>query len=115
MILDPATLKSLYETAGADYIAALLAECITESVRLLAEVEFAVAQRDVTVLRRVVHSLRGQSLLYGADSFAEQCLKLELMARSGSLEGAEEQFARIKSDFPSVLIALEAELQKASS
>ena len=63
-----------------------LAEC----PRLLGEVREAVAGGDATRLYRAAHTLKGTVANFKAPAVVDAALRLELMGRSGQLDGSHE-------------------------
>src|ERR1700690_4401470 len=109
MILDPEAIKFLTETVAElepGYIKTLLEEYREAGLQLLVDIDTAFAHHDPEALHRAAHTLKGHSMTYGATAFAETCLKLELMAKSGNLEGAEAQIQLVKAEYPAVQAAL---------
>jgi two-component system sensor histidine kinase/response regulator len=62
---------------------------LNDCPRLLSELREAVARGDIPALRRAAHTLKGAALNFGDGGVAESALRLETMARTGDLAGAD--------------------------
>jgi signal transduction histidine kinase/HPt (histidine-containing phosphotransfer) domain-containing protein len=80
--------------------AALLADIarafLTESPRLLDEIEGAITHADPSVLHRAAHTIKGGLRLFGADSAYELACRLEGLGRTGNVQAAGEPFENLK-------------------
>jgi FOG: CheY-like receiver len=97
------------EFAGGD--AALLGEIVdaarTETPRVLADLQRAVAEGDVDLARRSAHTLKSTANYLGSKSLAEVALRVELMTRDGGLACAAEQIAILERQAARFLSELE--------
>jgi HPt (histidine-containing phosphotransfer) domain-containing protein len=64
---------------------------------LLEHVAHAVEKSNTGLLERSAHSLKGSLSTIGAEVAAQTALSLELMGRSGRIDGAAVQFAHLRS------------------
>ncbi|MCI0361979.1 MAG: response regulator, partial [Planctomycetaceae bacterium] len=96
------------EFAGGD--GALLGEIVdaakTETPRVLADLQRAVAQGDVELARRSAHTLKSTANYLGSKSLADVAQRVELMIRDGGLACAAEQIALLESEASRFLAAL---------
>jgi HPt (histidine-containing phosphotransfer) domain-containing protein len=74
---------------------------------LVSTVRRAVADGDAADLRRAAHTLKSNAATFGADTLAELCRKLEDMAESRTLAGAQELVARVEAEYEQLVSALE--------
>ena len=65
----------------------------------LDDLEAALASGDVAAVDLQAHSMKGGASNVGAIRVAEASRELEMLAKSGSLEGADAMFARIREEF----------------
>ena len=79
-IIDPATFSELQATAGADFVVELVDTFLEEAPQMLAELRAAQAAASAERFRRAAHSLKSNSVTFGA-------LKLGTMARDLELGG----------------------------
>jgi two-component system, sensor histidine kinase and response regulator len=73
-----------------------------------AEMRRAIDDRDARTLERSAHTLRGSSSNLGAIGVSDAALELEKVARSGKLEGAEEQFKVLRKEVERLFSELES-------
>lgn len=110
--IDVATLKSLQETAGADFVAELATTFFEEAPQMLATLRAAHAARDREIFRRTAHSLKSNSLTFGATRLAEISRALELDAGSVIARGDSAPLGALADEYARVADAL-AELTHA--
>jgi CheY-like chemotaxis protein/HPt (histidine-containing phosphotransfer) domain-containing protein len=84
---------------------------LAESARLLPEIREALGQRDDVNLRRAAHTLKGSVACFVAKPAAEAALRLEIMGRDNTLEGAEEAYTALVLEIDRVRTALVDYLQ----
>jgi HPt (histidine-containing phosphotransfer) domain-containing protein len=96
-VIDPATFAELEESAGADFVRELVQTFLEEAPAMLGALREAHAAGDAEAFRRNAHSLKSNSLTFGALALAGQARALEL----GGLQAARQQ--------PAALDGLEAE------
>lgn len=78
--IDSTTFTELQETAGTDFVAELVATFLEEAPHMLTELRRARAEQAADRFRRAAHSLKSNSLTFGA-------LELGTLARSLELGG----------------------------
>ncbi|MGJ7509680.1 Hpt domain-containing protein [Variovorax sp. GT1P44] len=78
--IDRATFAELQEAAGADFVKELVQTFLEEAPLMLRELRDALAESDADTFRRAAHSLKSNSLTFGA-------LTLGAMAREQELGG----------------------------
>jgi CheY-like chemotaxis protein len=96
--------------AGGD--ASLLRELVqlfgTERPRWLTDIRAAVSRRDAEPLRRSIHILRGSLETFGARSASAAARRLEEMAGTGDLTGADTAYAELVEELERLQPALQA-------
>jgi histidine phosphotransfer protein HptB len=80
--IDLETFKQLQDAAGADFVRDLVATFLEEAPRMLKDLHSALDARDKDKYRRAAHSLKSNSLTFGA-------LTLAAIAREHELAGVE--------------------------
>ena len=80
--IDRATFAELQETAGADFVKELVQTFLEEAPAMLKELRDAFVAGNADAFRRAAHSLKSNSLTFGA-------LALGAMAREQELGGLE--------------------------
>ncbi len=77
-LIDHATLQELRDTAGAEFVGDLIDTFLDEAPQMLAQLRAAHAAGDAQAFRRAAHSLKSNSLTFGAQSLAAAARALEL-------------------------------------
>jgi PAS domain S-box-containing protein len=108
-VLHPPGLERLMETIGGDrsLLTALVDTFLSDAPRLVEAARRGLEHGQTDEIRRAAHTLKSNGATFGATSFSELSRQLEALARSGSLEGADELIARIDAEYERVRIALE--------
>jgi HPt (histidine-containing phosphotransfer) domain-containing protein len=79
--IDAATFRELQQAAGEDFVAELVATYLEEAPKMLASLRSALAAGDVDAFRRAAHSLKSNSLTFGAQGLAGLARTLETTAK----------------------------------
>jgi DNA-binding NarL/FixJ family response regulator len=95
----PDALARLRETLGDDDLAEVMEAFITETDALLPELHRAVAEGRTADARRQAHSLKGTSAALGEDTLSALTRRLEELAASGSLDGADDLLSAIETEY----------------
>jgi len=82
--IDAATFAELQDSAGADFVKELVQTFLEEAPAMLAELRQALAAGQADAFRRAAHSLKSNSLTFGALALAALARELEL----GGLDAA---------------------------
>jgi len=108
-VLHPPALERLVETIGDDrsLLTALIDTFLSDAPRLVEAARRGLEHRQTDEVRRAAHTLKSNGATFGATSLSELSRQLEGLARSGTLEGADELIARIDAEYEQVRIALE--------
>jgi CheY-like chemotaxis protein/HPt (histidine-containing phosphotransfer) domain-containing protein len=111
VVLDEATLARLRAMGGSDqqFFAELIGTFLDDAPQLLRQLRQALAAGDAQTVRLVAHGLKSNGAEFGAMAFSDLCKDLELMAKSGQLDGAAALLDRIEASYESVAAALRAE------
>jgi CheY-like chemotaxis protein/HPt (histidine-containing phosphotransfer) domain-containing protein len=110
-VLRPVALERLMDTIGddnPDVLAALIDTFLRDAPRLIDGARRGLQQGQADEVRRAAHTLKSNGATFGATSFSELSRELESLARSGTLEGTADLVERLKAEYESVRIALEA-------
>jgi signal transduction histidine kinase/CheY-like chemotaxis protein len=107
-VLDSRALEELLATLGGELanLKILIDSFLTDGPGLLDELDGFVEADDAAGVRRVAHSLKSNGADFGATTFAERCKQLEMMGKSGELDGAAEMAAQIRAEYRRVAAAL---------
>ena len=82
-IIDPATFGELQSSAGADVAGELVDTFVAEAPGMLDALRSALAQGDADGFRRAAHSLKSNSLTFGATHLGALARELELGGLGG--------------------------------
>lgn len=97
--IDAAIFAELKDTAGADFVADLVATFADEEApQMLAELRDALAAGSADAFRRAAHSLKSNALTFGALRLGELARTLELggmPADAAALRSIEAECARV--------------------
>ena len=95
------TFRALQDSAGADFVVELADAFLEEAPRMLEALSAAQRARDVEAFRRSAHSLKSNSLTFGADALGAIARELELTAGTAAqggdadLEPLRREYARV--------------------
>ncbi len=76
-IIDPTVFKELQDTAGEDFAKELVDTFLEDAPSMLAELHSALAAGDADKFRRAAHSLKSNSLTFGAMRLGDMARELE--------------------------------------
>jgi two-component system sensor histidine kinase/response regulator len=109
-LLDPEVIATLsgMSLGGSDFLATMVTMYLETTPQLLETLQRAVVDGDLRAIQRASHDLKSSSATLGAGLLASRCLKLESLARSGTITGAAELVADILEGFAAVRPELEA-------
>jgi CheY-like chemotaxis protein/HPt (histidine-containing phosphotransfer) domain-containing protein len=106
--LNQASLDNLWNMVGGDteVLSELVNTFLEDAPRLLGDLRLAVDNGDAATVRLNAHSLKANGADFGALTFSELCRQMEMMGKSGQLDGAESLLARIEAEYEQVEAAL---------
>ena len=100
--IDPVTFEALQQTAGAEFVGELVDTFLEEAPAMMAELRDTLATGDADGFRRAAHSLKSNSLTFGALTLGAMARELELGglaqvrdAGSRPLDALAEEYARV--------------------
>jgi signal transduction histidine kinase/DNA-binding response OmpR family regulator/HPt (histidine-containing phosphotransfer) domain-containing protein len=107
-VLDPAALDNLLSIVGGefDYLVELIDSFLEDAPQLLAELNHSLEGRDIASVQRVAHSLKSNGADFGATRFSDLCRQLEMVGKSGTLNGAVDLAAQVVAEYGRVADAL---------
>jgi PAS domain S-box-containing protein len=111
--IDPAALDGFrqFDTDDGPSLLTQLIEVFLENTpNLLRDLRAALAKGSAPDIARVAHTLKGSCSNFGAHRLREACMRLEQLAETGSLKGAEILLQEIERTFEGVRQALEREI-----
>jgi CheY-like chemotaxis protein len=109
-VLDPKALENLLSMLGGEYVylEELIDSFLEDAPKLLAELNQYVEGGDAAGVHRMAHSLKSNGADFGATAFSDLCKELEMMAKSGAIDGAAALAAEIVAEYGRVEAALAA-------
>jgi CheY-like chemotaxis protein/HPt (histidine-containing phosphotransfer) domain-containing protein len=105
-VLDPAALERLRATMGAGFMEELLSTFAEDSRELVGTMRRALGGNDVDSFRRAAHSLKSNAASFGAMTLSNLARDLEVLAKSGSLDGAAVRVEHLADECERVTRAL---------
>jgi HPt (histidine-containing phosphotransfer) domain-containing protein len=102
--IDRATFEALQQTAGVEFVGELVDTFLQEAPAMMAELRSAFTADNADGFRRAAHSLKSNSLTFGALQLGAMARELELGglapvrdAGSKPLDALAEEYARVAS------------------
>jgi PAS domain S-box-containing protein len=86
---------------------------LEDTPKRLVELRQGLTQNKTGELRRIAHSIKSTSGIFGAQRLAGLCQELETMAQNGALGGVSEKLQQIETEYDRVRPALLAKLEAA--
>jgi HPt (histidine-containing phosphotransfer) domain-containing protein len=108
--IDLGALEVLLDSVGGDkeFLVELMQDYLDDSPRQLATMETALVAGDAEGLRRAAHSLKSNSITFGATNLAGLCKELEDLGKSGKLDGAGAKIVGASAEYERVRQALQS-------
>lgn len=97
-VINKAVYAELADTAGAEFAAELAGTFMEEAPGMLAELRSAQAAAKVDAFRRAAHSLKTNSVTFGATRLGEMARAIELgglVADAAPLEALEAEYQKV--------------------
>lgn len=97
--IDPATFAALEEMAGAEFVGELVDTFLEEAPGMVADLRGAFAAREADRFRRAAHSLKSNSMTFGALALGAMAKAEELggvaASSSAALDAIDAEYARV--------------------
>jgi CheY-like chemotaxis protein/HPt (histidine-containing phosphotransfer) domain-containing protein len=100
--VDATVYARLAASMGAEFVAELTETFLEDGRQLIATLRCSLAAADVDAFRRAAHTLKSNGETLGAVRLAAQARELEGLARSGSLQGADERIEPLTREYETV-------------
>lgn len=107
-----ASLRELQEEGEPDILEEVGGLFLKHAPDKISAIEKAAADRDAKGLQTAAHSLKSSSAYVGAMKLSAMSKELEMIGRSGALEGSAEKSKSLKAEFQRVKAALESEISR---
>ncbi|MCL4487674.1 MAG: Hpt domain-containing protein [Chloroflexi bacterium] len=108
-VIDEVVLDDLLASVGGDtsFLVELINTYLSETPTLLAQLHTALAAQNTDEFRRAAHSLKSSSAGLGAHTLCATAKELEMMGKTGVLEGADEKLTLAEDEYARVQDELE--------
>jgi len=110
--IDLATFEALKEAAGGDFVLELVDTFLVEAPAMLDDLRSALAAEDADRFRRAAHSLKSNSMTFGALALGAMAKSLELGGIGPVRQAGGEPLDRLADEYARVAQAL-SELRNA--
>lgn len=107
IIIDEKVFGELKESVGADFIGDLIDTYVTDAPRMLEAMDQALSAGNAEEFRRAAHSLKSNSATFGAVTLAALAKEMEMIGKSGILEGAPGKLTQLSAEYSRVRVELE--------
>ena len=104
--IDRATFDALQETTGAEFARELVDTFLEEAPAMLTDLRDALAAGDADRFRRATHSLKSNSLTFGALALGAMARELELGGLASALERGSQPLDALAQEWARVAAAL---------
>ena len=102
-LIDPgdwAMFKSMVDSAT---VVELLDAYLQDSPQLIEQMRAGLVAGNIDLVRRAAHSLKSNSASFGANRLANVTRELEMIAKSGTLDGAAPKLAAVEAEYAQLL------------
>jgi len=106
-LIDKEAWERMKSMTGPAFLAELIDVFLKDSPGLINEMRSGLAAGDVESVRRAAHSLKSNSASFGANRLAGVSRELEMIVKSGSMEGAESKLSEVEAEYVKLLPLLE--------
>jgi histidine phosphotransfer protein HptB len=104
--IDRATFEALQQTAGAEFVGELVDTFLAEAPPMLQDLRSALAAGDADRFRRAAHSLKSNSLTFGATALGAMARDLELGGLDRVRDAGGQPLDVLAAEYASVAAAL---------
>ena len=102
-LIDPDDWAMFRSMADSATLVELLDAYLEDSPQLIEQMRAGVAAGDIERVRRAAHSLKSNSASFGAHRLAHATRELEMVAKSGTLDGAGPKLAAVEAEYAQLL------------
>ncbi len=105
-LIDPEAWEMMKSMTEPAFLVELIDTYLTDSPELIEQMRAGLAAGDIEGVRRAAHSLKSNSASFGATRLAGVARELEMIAKSGTLEGTGPKLAAIEVEYAQLLPVL---------
>lgn len=106
-LIDKEAWERMKSMTGPAFLVELIDVFLKDSPELIKQMRSGLAAGDIERVRRAAHSIKSNSASFGADRLAGVARELEMMAKGGSLDGAESKLSAVEAEYARLLPLLE--------
>ena len=106
-LIDPEAWESLKSMADPTFLVELIDVYLNDSPALIEQMHIGLDNDDIELVRRAAHSLKSNSASFGAIRLTEVSRELEMLAKSGTLNGAASKLTAIEVAYAQFVPVLE--------
>lgn len=105
-VIDQGIFDELKEMAGAEFINELIDTFLAEAPLMLMDLQKGLAEGNAELFRRAAHSLKSNSLTFGALGLGELGKELEATGRDNQLASVGDKLGLLSDEYGRVALAL---------
>jgi len=98
-LIDKEAWERMKSMTGPAFLVELIDVFLKDSPGLINEMRSGLAAGEIESVRRAAHSLKSNSASFGANRLAAVSRELEMIVKSGSLEGAESKLSEVEAEY----------------
>jgi HPt (histidine-containing phosphotransfer) domain-containing protein len=106
-LIDEVAWETMKSMTGAAFLAELIDVFLKDSPDLIKEMRAGLAAGETEKVRRAAHSLKSNSASFGANRLAGVARDVEMIAKGGTLDGAESKLSSVEAEYVQLLPLLE--------
>jgi HPt (histidine-containing phosphotransfer) domain-containing protein len=106
-LIDKEAWERMKSMTGPAFLVELIDVFLKDSPDLIEEMRAGLATGETERVRRAAHSLKSNAATFGADRLAGVAREMEMMAKSGTLEGAESRLSVVEAEYAQLSPLLE--------
>ena len=101
-LIDPEEWETFKSIADPAIMVELLDAFLSDSPQLIEQMHTGLSVGNCELVRRAAHSLKSNSASFGGKRLANASRELEMLAKSGVLDGARPKLAEIEAEYASL-------------
>ncbi len=97
--IDKEALETLKSMTDPGFLVELIDVFLSDTPEQIELMRAGIEKGDLEQVRRAAHSVKSNSASFGATRLAGACRELEMIAKSGTLEGAGPRLEQINAEY----------------
>ncbi len=98
-LIDLETWETMKSMGDRDFLVEMINLFNSDTPDLIAQMQSGLAAGDIETVRRAAHSLKSNAASFGAGRLSAAARELEMLARSGSFDGAAFRLAAVEAEY----------------